>query len=71
MCGRYTNTAGVEELNARLGVPILSDEGTHRYNIAPTEQVLTIVAPHGELEARTMRWGLIPPWRASRRVDRC
>ena len=45
MCGRYTNTAGVEELNDRLGVPILSEEGTHRYNIAPTEQVLAIVAP--------------------------
>ena len=27
MCGRYTNTAGVEELNARLGCPILSDRG--------------------------------------------
>jgi putative SOS response-associated peptidase YedK len=62
MCGRYTNTAGVEELNARLGVPILSEEGTHRYNIAPTEQVLAIVAPKGEPEARMLRWGLLPPW---------
>ena len=62
MCGRYTNTAGVEELNARLGVPILTEEGTHRYNIAPTEQVLAIVAPHGTPEARLLRWGLIPPW---------
>jgi putative SOS response-associated peptidase YedK len=64
MCGRYTNTAGVEELNARLGYPISSSvaEGTRRYNIAPTEQVLAIVAPRGEPEARMLRWGLIPPW---------
>ncbi len=62
MCGRYTNTAGIDELNARLGIPILSEEGTHRYNIAPTEEVLAIVAPHGEPEARLLRWGLIPPW---------
>jgi putative SOS response-associated peptidase YedK len=61
MCGRYTNTAGVEELNARLRVPIQTTEGTRRYNIAPTEQVLAIVAPHGEPEARLLRWGLIPP----------
>ena len=52
MCGRYTNTAGVEELNARLGVPIRTTEGTRRYNIAPTEQVLAVVAPRGEPEAR-------------------
>jgi len=62
MCGRYTNTAGVEELNERFRVPFDDDAGTGRYNIAPTEEVLAIVAPRGEPEARLLRWGLIPPW---------
>ena len=62
MCGRYTNTAGPEELNERFRVPIDSAEGTHRYNVAPTEQVLAIVAPEGEPRAETMRWGLVPSW---------
>ncbi len=62
MCGRYTNTAGPEELNERFRVPIASAEGTHRYNVAPTEQVLTIVAAKGEPEAELMRWGLVPSW---------
>jgi putative SOS response-associated peptidase YedK len=62
VCGRYTNTAGVEELNDRFKVPIGSDVGTRRFNIAPTEEVLAIVAPKGEPEARLLRWGLIPPW---------
>jgi len=62
MCGRYTNTAGPEELNDRFKVPISSDVGTHRFNIAPTEEVLAIVVPKGEPEARLLRWGLIPPW---------
>jgi putative SOS response-associated peptidase YedK len=62
MCGRYTNTAGVEELNARFKVPIPSETGTRRFNVAPTEEVLAIVAPKGEPEARLLRWGLIPPW---------
>jgi putative SOS response-associated peptidase YedK len=62
MCGRYTNTAGPEELNDRFRVPIESDAGTRRFNVAPTEEVIAIVAPKGEAEARLLRWGLIPPW---------
>jgi putative SOS response-associated peptidase YedK len=62
MCGRYTNTAGPEELNDRFRVPIASDAGTRRFNIAPTEEILAIVAPKGEEEARLLRWGLVPPW---------
>src|SRR5450759_4711264 len=62
MCGRYTNTAGPEELNDRFRVPIASDAGTGRFNIAPTEEVLAIVAPKGEAQARLLRWGLVPPW---------
>jgi putative SOS response-associated peptidase YedK len=62
MCGRYTNTAGPEELNDRFRVPIASDAGTRRFNIAPTEEVLAIVSPKGEAQARLLRWGLIPPW---------
>jgi putative SOS response-associated peptidase YedK len=62
MCGRYTNTTGPEELDDRFHVPIAGSEGTGRYNIAPTEQVLAIVAPKGEPEAELMRWGLVPSW---------
>jgi putative SOS response-associated peptidase YedK len=62
MCGRYTNTAGPEELNDRFRVPIASDAGTRRFNIAPTEEVLAIVSPKGEPQARLLRWGLVPSW---------
>jgi putative SOS response-associated peptidase YedK len=62
VCGRYTNTAGVQELNDRFKVPIRGAEGTRRFNIAPTEEVLAIVAPKGNPEAQLMRWGLIPSW---------
>ena len=62
MCGRYTNTAGPEELNDRFRVPITSDAGTHRFNIAPTEEVLAIVNGREGHTARLLRWGLVPPW---------
>ncbi len=67
MCGRYTNTAGPEELNDRFKVPISSDAGTRRFNVAPTEEVLAIVAPKGEPGARMLRWGLVPPWAHDRK----
>lgn len=62
MCGRYTNTAGPEELNDRFHVPIPGTAGTGRFNIAPTEQVLAIIAPKGRPEAAMLRWGLVPSW---------
>jgi putative SOS response-associated peptidase YedK len=62
MCGRYTNTAGPEELNERFRVPIDAGEGTRRFNVAPTEQVLAIVADEGERRSELMRWGLVPSW---------
>jgi putative SOS response-associated peptidase YedK len=62
VCGRYTNTAGVQELNDRFRVPISSDAGTRRFNIAPTEEVLAIVSPHGEPQTQLLRWGLVPSW---------
>jgi putative SOS response-associated peptidase YedK len=68
MCGRYTNTVGPEELNERFGIPMLGEQGTRRYNIAPTEQVLAIVAPEGAPEARMLRWGLVPHWAKELRV---
>lgn len=62
MCGRYTNTKRPEELDEHFGVPIKASNGCERFNVAPTEEVLAIVAPKGEREARLLRWGLVPPW---------
>lgn len=62
MCGRYTNTAGVEELSERFRVPLSGGEGTRRFNIAPTEEVLALVAGAGGPAARLLRWGLVPWW---------
>lgn len=33
-----------------------------RYNIAPTQPVMTVLQEHGEILARWMRWGLVPGW---------
>jgi putative SOS response-associated peptidase YedK len=66
MCGRYTNTRGPEEIGEHFGLRIPESVGTGRYNVAPTEEVLAIVAPRGEPEARLLRWGLVPQWSVER-----
>ena len=65
MCGRYSSTAGPEEIGKQIGQPLgvrISEKaGAPAYNLAPTDDVLTIVAPEGIPEARIVRWGLVAP----------
>lgn len=61
MCGRYSLTADIGELARRFGF-----DGDHvdlepRYNIAPTQGVLTVVGGENR-RGGLMRWGLIPHW---------
>jgi putative SOS response-associated peptidase YedK len=61
MCGRFTETKVDPALVAdRFGVPAesIAPETLGRFNVCPTEQVLAVC---GE-RARSLRWGLIPPW---------
>ena len=66
MCGRYTlTTPGGRALAERfeLADPDALDPATlGRFNVCPTEPI-AIVSPRSERAvARTMRWGLVPPW---------
>jgi putative SOS response-associated peptidase YedK len=66
MCGRYTVTPTLSQLLAGLDldtleVPESSEPVVQRFNVAPTQEVLTVVNRDGP-QARVMRWGLIPYW---------
>ena len=61
MCGRYSLTADLGELAGRFEFDGDWEAFERRYNIAPTQEVLTVVG--GETRrAGYMRWGLIPFW---------
>ncbi|MBF6364627.1 SOS response-associated peptidase [Nocardia puris] len=76
MCGRYATTTNPGRLAADLdaidetGENDSRGDGFTNYNVAPTTQVLTVVARHDRdhpdddprLRVRRMRWGLIPVW---------
>lgn len=66
MCGRYSLAIDYDAINDRFvfrGGVQLPMQSRPRFNIAPTQEVLTVVNPTGEgNEPRMMKWGLIPFW---------
>lgn len=66
MCGRYTNTVTDPDVIAQafdLATPPDHRTLQARYNIAPTQQIMTIGKNRdNENRIAWMRWGLIPRW---------
>ena len=61
MCGRYALISNISELQGRFGFVLDGPAPEPRYNIAPTQSVLTVVND-GERRGEMMRWGLVPSW---------
>ena len=63
MCGRFT-LAGTSPDKLRARVPLgESVEIRRRFNVAPGDEVLSVVVSHeGVTEGRLLRWGFVPPW---------
>lgn len=60
MCGRYTLITDITRIAESFGVaPTL--ETQPRYNIAPTQDIVTILN-NGGAHLSLLRWGLIPAW---------
>src|SRR5690348_5213939 len=63
VCNRYRLTHSQVALAKWFGASAEFDDAP-RFNIAPTQPVLTVRRKHGQKVRRfsTMRWGLIPRW---------
>lgn len=61
MCGRFTLTTDLDRLEERFAFRAADLSYAPRYNIAPTQPVLTLLND-GENRAGFLRWGLIPSW---------
>ncbi len=62
MCGRYTLKTPVNELAKQFEVEEYPSSITPSYNIAPTQQVATVLAEDGKRKLEMLHWGLIPSW---------
>jgi putative SOS response-associated peptidase YedK len=67
MCGRFYLDAQQEELADYFGVET-SPQIKPRYNIAPSQPILAIVAGDAGREARLFHWGLIPFWAKDEKI---
>ena len=61
MCGRYSLISDLQDLARQFEFDGAGFDSVPRYNVAPTQQVLT-VTNREERRAEFMRWGLIPSW---------
>ena len=62
MCGRYSLAMDLDKLDERFtfrGFQLVLEP---RFNIAPTQEVLTVINDGSENQGRLMKWGLIPFW---------
>ena len=64
MCGRYSLTAGTDELGDRFRFDGAGLTYAPSYNIAPSQMALTVKNDDAR-RASFMRWGLIPSWAKS------
>ena len=61
MCGRFTLTTDLEQLEERFSFHAADLSFHSHYNIAPSQQVLAIISAE-ERRGGFLRWGLIPSW---------
>lgn len=62
MCGRYTLTTSGSEILGAFDLFELPPDYGPSYNVAPTQNVLSIINAEGRSRAGWLRWGLVPFW---------
>ena len=62
MCGRFTLTADQDSFEDRFSLTRFDLGWAPSFNIAPTQEVLTVTNDGGENRPELMRWGLVPSW---------
>ncbi len=61
MCGRFTLRTSAQEVAKTFGLIEVPDLRP-RFNVAPTQQVLTITLRDGKRHGSFRKWGLVPSW---------
>ncbi|KQU58640.1 hypothetical protein ASG66_16600 [Bacillus sp. Leaf406] len=61
MCGRFSLIESVHELQQQFEFDLSADLQP-RFNIAPSQEVFSIISDGKKRRGGTLRWGLIPHW---------
>lgn len=66
MCGRFVSVSTPEQLAEAFGVDQVRTEPLGpRYNVAPTQDVYSVLETEGSRRLGTLRWGFLPFWAKS------
>ena len=69
MCGRFVSATEPEELAAHFGAELADGVALEpSYNVAPTNDVYSVLVTDGLRRLAPLRWGLIPPWASDPRI---
>jgi putative SOS response-associated peptidase YedK len=58
MCGRFTLAERLEQLNKRFEIEYISAKYKPSYNIAPTDNIITITSFKSEKKLSSFKWGI-------------
>ncbi|AOV07208.1 hypothetical protein BI350_06410 [Sporosarcina ureilytica] len=63
MCGRFSMTSPIEQIQLAFELSNLSELNlTPRYNVAPSQQVFSIISDGENKRGGFLKWGLVPSW---------
>ena len=62
MCGRFVGFRPLQELKKRFPIDVAAVEVTPNYNVAPTQEILTIIRHDDKNHLEKLHWGLVPFW---------
>ena len=68
MCGRYTITQDLSQLEKLIKFICKITDFKPRYNIAPRQSAPVLVWENAETVLKPMRWGLIPHWSKDEKI---
>jgi putative SOS response-associated peptidase YedK len=62
LCGRFTLTVPFEEVKEQFLIDEVVNEWEPRFNVAPSQIVLSLISSGGKRKAGPIQWGLVPFW---------
>ena len=62
LCGRFVGYRSLRELEAYFPIDKVACEAVANFNVAPSQEILTIVKNKGENWLDKFHWGLVPFW---------
>jgi putative SOS response-associated peptidase YedK len=62
MCGRFVVFSDLEQLQEYFPIDKALSEVKPNYNVAPTQEIMTIIRQEGLNVLDKLHWGLVPHW---------